>query len=622
MARGAVALLPRRRGAPRERALAVRRRARPGDRRPRVRTPAAWPRRTAAPDARSERRGTRRHAAARPSPAGKRRGSRGDREPEPEPVEDGTTELQVSWEPGRVVAWAGGPRAPVADRDQVTALLAAAGAPESGWSRHTVGAAARRRHAPTRWRSRSARCSAGSSPRVPTARRRHRSRACAGSGRVAIWAVELTARGAMVPLLRRRTRRSQSARESSGSYSVRWTPALVDADRLDRDGRPRCPARCARSIARSIARALTRSALTGMVDAICRDSARRLEVPAPPPGVRTGHDVAEAFLARLDGSAFDAPVNIGARDRRPDSNAGPGRSPAARASRSCSSIRPTTAARGTSWCFAPGPQGAPIAIEQAIVAGGHRTPAHRRRARPRSSACCRCCGRPGGIRRGQVILSADEAWDLMAATGPRLQLAGFDVRVPELSRRPSTPSLRIFVDAVNETAVGANQLANVRWSALFDDVELTAADIARLAKEARPLIRSGSRWIAIDRADLNAAADALAERDSDEAALRRGDAAPRARTRGLAARRRDLDRRRGMGGRSPRRGHRRQGGSRGRRPRASSASCAATRPRRSRGSASSTPPVSAAASRSTWASARRRRCSRTCSPASKTDPRW
>ena len=47
---------------------------------------------------------------------------------------------------------------------------------------------------------------------------------------------------------------------------------------------------------------------------------------------------------------------------------------------------------------------------------------------------------------------------------------------------------------------------------MFDDVELTAADIARLAREARPLIRSGGRWVAIDKADLQAAADALAER--------------------------------------------------------------------------------------------------------------
>ena len=70
----------------------------------------------------------------------------------------------------------------------------------------------------------------------------------------------------------------------------------------------------------------------------------------------------------------------------------------------------------------------------------------------------------------------------------------------------------MFAEASSTSAVGANQLADVRWSALFDDVELTAADIARLAKEARPLIRSGGRWVAIDRADLDAAAAALAER--------------------------------------------------------------------------------------------------------------
>ena len=75
---------------------------------------------------------------------------------------------------------------------------------------------------------------------------------------------------------------------------------------------------------------------------------------------------------------------------------------------------------------------------------------------------------------------------LMAATGPRLRPRGFDVRVPELSRAAGTPSLRIFVDAVSETAVGANQLADVRWSAVFDDVELTAAEIARLGEGSAP----------------------------------------------------------------------------------------------------------------------------------------
>ena len=68
-----------------------------------------------------------------------------------------------------------------------------------------------------------------------------------------------------------------------------------------------------------------------MVDAICRDSARRLEVPAPPPNVRTGHDVAEAFLARLDGSAFDAPVSIGGEIVDPPRTLGPVRHGRARA---------------------------------------------------------------------------------------------------------------------------------------------------------------------------------------------------------------------------------------------------------------------------------------------------
>jgi SNF2 family DNA or RNA helicase len=81
-----------------------------------------------------------------------------------------------------------------------------------------------------------------------------------------------------------------------------------------------------------------------------------------------------------------------------------------------------------------------------------------------------------------------------------------------MSLRKPSPSLRVFVEETQESVVGANQLANVRWSAVFDGVELTAADVARLAKEARPLIRSGERWVAIDKADLAAAAEALAER--------------------------------------------------------------------------------------------------------------
>jgi len=54
----------------------------------------------------------------------------------------------------------------------------------------------------------------------------------------------------------------------------------------------------------------------------------------------------------------------------------------------------------------------------------------------------------------------------------------------------------------------------VRWSAVFDGVELSAADIKELAKEAKPLIRKGGKWVAIDQVDLRAAAEALAQRQA------------------------------------------------------------------------------------------------------------
>ncbi|MDQ1510844.1 MAG: hypothetical protein QOG50_2688, partial [Actinomycetota bacterium] len=72
--------------------------------------------------------------AVEPNPRRERGERSGERQQQPLPA--GRTRLQVSWEPGRVVAWAGGQGAPVGSTEEVTALLAAAGAPESGWSPH------------------------------------------------------------------------------------------------------------------------------------------------------------------------------------------------------------------------------------------------------------------------------------------------------------------------------------------------------------------------------------------------------------------------------------------------------------------------------------------------------
>jgi SNF2 family DNA or RNA helicase len=102
----------------------------------------------------------------------------------------------------------------------------------------------------------------------------------------------------------------------------------------------------------------------------------------------------------------------------------------------------------------------------------------------------------------------------MTVTGPTLQTAGFDVRVPQLSRRKPTPALQLWTSPSGDTVVGAAQLSDVRWSVVFDDVELSAAEVARLAAQARPLVQSRGKWIELDRADLAEAAAALAEREA------------------------------------------------------------------------------------------------------------
>ncbi len=423
-------------------------------------------------------------------------------------VAPGTIRLQVSWEPGRVVAWAAGPRTAPVDNELVMTMLTAAGAPASVWTRHAAVPLPRSPRADSLaapvgevlgWLVAAGANQAGDAI-GPSVR---------WLGRIAIWAVELTARGAMVPLLRQRRRGPGGASDSNRSYSVRWTPALIDPTRL---------AEVAAAMPGAVLaldpdvgeRALIRSALTGMVDAICRDGARRVEVPAPPPRVCTAADVVEAFLGRLDGSAFDAPARLGAEI----SARGEGWARSVTRPHAPLIVRLDPPDEGDAWnlaVLAPEPDGGLIPIEQAIVNGGSdRADVGNEMARlERMLPELR---RPGGNRHGQVILGQDEAWELMVNTGPRLAAAGFDVRVPALSPRRPTPALRVFADEPSASAVGAKQLANVRWSALFDDVELTAADIAQLATEARPLIRSGGRWVAIDQADLNAAAVALAER--------------------------------------------------------------------------------------------------------------
>ena len=395
-----------------------------------------------------------------------------------------------------------------------------------------------------------------------------------------------------------------------------WVAGAASTSRA-RAGWPRpCPAPsspCAPADARERPRC---AVLGAVVDAIASEAAGRLELPAPPPvDPHRRRRSPRRSSTRLDGSPFDAPrPRAGAEVSKRARAVGRSRSPARpRPRSSCSSTRPT---RGGAWLLSvlgPGADGRPAARSR------RRSPTAGRRSHladelVRLERMLPVLLRPGGLRRGQVVLSQDEAWELMTVTGPRSRPPASTCGCPALSRRKPTPGAAAVRRAVRRRrSVGANQLADVRWSAVFDDVELTAADIARLAAEARPLVRS-RRPVGRARPGRPQGGRRRARRAGrHDPAHRRRDAAPRARPRGhrrspaasrvegggwaadlLAAGRRRL---------SADAGHAR--------PRASSASCAATRPRRWRGSASSTPPGSAAASPSTWASARRRRCSPT-----------
>jgi len=120
-------------------------------------------------------------------------------------------------------------------------------------------------------------------------------------GQVAMWAVELAARGAMVPLLpataspqRRVAHRERVVRGPVDTQRSSTPPASPRSS-------ARCPAASPPSTRASTPRALTRSALTAMVDAIGRRqrASHRGAGPRRRPSA-PGNDVTEAFLARLD----------------------------------------------------------------------------------------------------------------------------------------------------------------------------------------------------------------------------------------------------------------------------------------------------------------------------------
>ncbi len=415
----------------------------------------------------------------------------------------GEVRLQASWEAGKVVVWGAGPGVAPETNDQLADRLEAIGGPKLGWTLHT--------DVPLPSGSRAAAVA------IPVQESLGWLVAVGGGlgrdgvgasvvwlGRVALAGVRLVARGAVVPTLHAEKR----ANGRSMDLNIQWVPALLDPAEVDRLAAA-MPGPVV-ALKAGTARAVTMEVLGAVVDAIVREAAGRVELKAPPPTTQTTAAVAEACVTRLNGSHFEAPVNVATEvSKRLERWAKP----------VLSGARPTLVVqldppdRGDAWFLSvlgPGAEGNLLPIEVALTDSRATKPladelARLERAYPELL-------RAGGQRRGQVYLSQPEAWELMTSTGLALQAAGFEVRMPALSRRKVSPGLKLFTEPAGDTVVGANQLANVRWSAVFDDVELTAADVARLANEARPLVRSRGRWVELDRVDLKEAAAALAER--------------------------------------------------------------------------------------------------------------
>ena len=436
----------------------------------------------------------------------------------------GIVELQLSWVPGRVIAWAAGPGRTAEGAPEVLKRLRDAGAGTVEWSEHrpvTLGGGARAEAVSAPIES----CLGWLVALGEAAEEDGIGASVSWLGLVAALAVRLAAQGRMVPQLKKVRRRYHPDDEADGAasaaaegadsaaYAVRWAPALVESDIVAALA-DSLPGAAAAFENQRDAPAFTQAALADIFDAIATEAAERLEAPAAPPAPRTRTDVAETALARLDGTPFDVPSRH-ASDlaRRLDQWARPATEPYDPRLRLIVQLdSPDDIGAWHLSVLSKSSAGELQPVERALVIASRARRQAVKHQMTRLERLFPELVRLGGRRRGEVILDTDEAWQLMTETGHVLQAVGYEVRVPALSRRRPTPSLRLTSVEAQETMVGARQLADVRWSVAFDDVELTAAEIRALASHARPLVKSRGRWVELDRADLNEAAAALAER--------------------------------------------------------------------------------------------------------------
>jgi superfamily II DNA or RNA helicase len=411
--------------------------------------------------------------------------------------------LQASWSAGKLVVWAAARGAAPESYDELSNRLEAVGGPPLGWEPHApvvlpgdlrADALAIPMKDALGWLVAVAggHGRSGIGPSVDWV------------SRVAVEGVRLVALGAIVPTLHTRSRGRGPVVEAH----VEWAPALTD----DRDIvalTASMPATVA-AIDGGEAATTTAKILTAVVDAIVGETVERMELPAAPPSLTSPRDISDAVVTHLDGSPFDAPATLATTTSRSLTQWARG---VVGPSRPRLVVQVEAPQPGGVWLLsvrAPAGPGRTRPIDAALRAERPNGPIAGEWAR--LTRLLPALDRVSARRRGQVALSQDEAWTLMVDTGPALARVGFDVLVPELSRRKATPALRLSTESTG-TVVSAHQLTAVAWSVLFDDVELTADEIKLLSRQARPLVQSGRGWVEVDRVDLEQAAAALAERE-------------------------------------------------------------------------------------------------------------
>ena len=425
---------------------------------------------------------------------------------------EGVTQLQLSWTAGKVVAWASGHGAESADSETLLERLKEAGAGTVGWEPHNPV------KVPGQGKADAVSAPVGASLGWLVALGNTTDDDSTGAsvawlGKVTALAVRLVAQGRTVPQLKkaRKSKTGPKVDDKLAAFEVKWVPALVDHDEHQALS-DAIPGAVGVLESRPDGRSMTTAILADLVTAIFREAASRLEVPAAPPDPTSKADVAECFLAKLDGEPFAAPSRLGSElARRVDQWARP--ISGTKKFKLVIQLDPPDDANA--WylaVLAPNNDNRLMPVEQVIVNSSNTRRKEVEEELLRLERLYPELLRPGARRRGEVILSQDEAWNLMSSEGPGLQAAGYEVRAPALSRKKPSPSLRLTSEEAQESVVGAQQLANVRWSVVFDDIELTAEEISKLATEARPLVKSRGRWIELDQADLAEAAAALAER--------------------------------------------------------------------------------------------------------------